>query len=307
MPFSTRSMHDSPLVAAIEAGGTKFICAVGTGPDDVRGEMRIPTTTPEETLHQVVEYLRMAQEQAGPVKAIGVGTFGPAGLQRGAADYGFITTTPKPGWKHTDLLGLLNRHFPVPMSIDTDVNAAALGEWKWGAGRGTSVVVYVTVGTGIGGGLVVDGRPHHGLVHPEMGHMRLPHELTRDPFPGCCPWHGDCLEGLACGVAMEQRWGAKAENLPQEHPAWDLQAHYLALAAANILLTVSPQRLIIGGGVLAGGFLLPMIREATAKLLAGYVQHPMVLTGLDEIIVAPGLGHQSGLLGALALAQEVAL
>ena len=297
-------MSTPPLVAAIEAGGTKFVCAVGTGPDDLRGEVRIPTTTPEETLGRVVEYLKMAQDQSGFLQAIGVGTFGPAGVRRGGPEFGFITTTPKPGWQHTDVLGALRAHFDLPMGFDTDVNAAALGEWKWGVARGEEVVVYITVGTGIGGGLVVNGRPHHGLVHPEMGHIRVPHDLQTDPFEGCCPWHGDCLEGLACGVAMEQRWGSKAEGFSAGHPAWILEAHYLALAVVNIILTVSPNKVILGGGVMEHQGLLPMIRDNTTALLAKYVRHPAILTEIDRTIVAPGLGGHSGLAGALALAQE---
>jgi len=215
--------------------------------------------------------------------------------------YGYITTTPKPGWRHTDLVGAIRRALDVPVKFETDVNAAALGEARWGAARGLDTFIYLTIGTGIGGGGLVSGKLMHGLVHPEMGHIRLPHDFARDPFPGVCPFHGDCLEGLASGPALEKRWGARAETLPPDHPAWDLQAHYLALALVNYTCTLSPQRIILGGGVMEQAHLFPRIRRKVLELLNGYVQSPALLENIDAYIVPPALGKRAGILGALAL------
>jgi fructokinase len=293
-----------PLLGAIEAGGTKFVCAVGTGPDDVRDVIRIPTTTPSETLAAVVAHLKACEKKHGPMDAIGVGTFGPAGVHQRETDYGFITTTPKPHWADTDVLGNLRKHFAVPMGFDTDVNAAALGEWKWGAGNGSSSVLYLTVGTGIGGGFCLHGKPLHGLLHPEMGHIRIPHDASRDAFPGSCPWHENCLEGLASGFAMEQRWGKKGIELPADHPAWDLEAHYLGIACANFLCTLSPKKIILGGGVLEAPGLLEKIHHETRLALNGYLRHSALTDSIATLIVRPGLGNHAGLCGAMALAAD---
>jgi fructokinase len=187
-----------------------------------------------------------------------------------------------------------------------DVNAAALAEWRWGAGQGVGSLIYLTVGTGIGGGALIDGRLVHGLVHPEMGHMLIPHDLALDPFPGSCPFHGDCLEGLATGVAMEQRWGMRAEELPPDHPAWGLEAEYLAAGLVNLILALSPERIILGGGVMGQPHLFPLIREKVVTKLAGYVASPAISEDIDRYIVPPGLGKRSGVLGAIALAEHVA-
>jgi fructokinase len=289
------------LVGGIEAGGTKFVCAVGTGPDDVRAEVRVPTTTPAETLGRVIAFFG---EQAArvPLAALGVASFGPVDLDPGSATFGFITTTPKPGWRGVDLLGPLRRALGVPLALDTDVNAAALAEQRWGAGRGLATLAYVTVGTGIGGGVVVDGRPLHGLVHPEIGHARVPHDRAHDPFPGICPAHGDCWEGLAAAPAVAARWGRAPATLPDEHPAWALEAHYLALGLANVVLTLSPQRLVLGGGVMARAQLYPLVRRGVSDLLAGYLVSPALGDGLERYLVPPALGERAGLLGALRLA-----
>ncbi|WOQ16843.1 ROK family protein [Raineyella sp. W15-4] len=289
------------LYGGIEAGGTKFVCCLGTGPDDLRAEVRFPTTTPEETLGRAVAFFRAAGA-AGPA-SIGVACFGPVDLDPASATYGHITTTPKPGWAGTDVVGFLRSALDVPVGFDTDVNGAALGEARWGAGRGLDPFVYLTVGTGIGGGAIVNGAPLHGLVHPEMGHVRVRHDRGLDPFPGGCPFHGDCLEGLASGPAMAQRWGAPAQTLPAGHPAWELEASYLAELLAGLVCTLSPRRIVLGGGVMAGPGLFGMIRRRTRELLAGYVSSPAVTDRIDDYIVPPGLGGRSGRLGALALAQ----
>lgn len=290
------------LLGGIEAGGTKFVCVVGTGINDVRAETRIPTTTPAETLGQVVRFFAEASLAHGPLAALGVGSFGPVDLFRESPTFGFITTTPKPGWEGTDLAGMLGRALGVPVGFDTDVNAAALGEWRHGAARGLDTFAYLTVGTGIGGGGLVRGRLMHGLVHPEMGHVRVPHDHVADPFRGVCPFHGDCLEGLASGPAMAARWGAPAETLGAGHPAWALEARYLALALQNIVCTLSPERIVLGGGVMAQSALLPRVRTELAAQLNGYIQAPAVLERIDDYVVAPALGDRAGVAGALVLA-----
>jgi fructokinase len=291
----------SVLCGGIEAGGTKFICAVGTGPDDLRAEVKIPTTTPDETLGRAIDFFK---EQAG-LAAIGVATFGPVDLDPESSTYGFITVTPKPGWSNTDLAGAVRRALDVPVGFDTDVNGAALGESRWGAAQGLDTFIYLTIGTGIGGGGISGGRLLHGLIHPEMGHIRIPHDWERDPFPGVCPYHGDCLEGLATGPALEERWERHSETLPPDHPAWDLEAHYLALALVNLICTLSPRRIVMGGGVMEQQQLFPLIRQKVQELLNEYVQSPEVLDDIEGYIVPPGLGNRSGVLGAIALAQSL--
>jgi fructokinase len=292
------------LVGGIEAGGSKFVCAVGTGPGDVRVEIRVPTTTPAETLGRVVAFFA-EQTARAPIAALGVASFGPVDLDERSATFGSITTTPKAGWGGIELVRPLRRALGVPVAFDTDVNAAALAEQRWGAARGLGTVVYVTVGTGIGGGVVVKGRPLHGLVHPEMGHMRVPHDGARDPFAGVCPSHGDCWEGLATAPAIAARWGLPPESLPDDHPAWALEAHYLALGLANVALTLSPERLVLGGGVMTRTFLYPLVRAGVSDLLAGYLASPALTGDLELYIVPPALGDLAGVLGAIALAQTV--
>jgi fructokinase len=277
-----------PLLGAIEAGGTKFICALGTGCGDIVAEKRIETGAPEETIQQVAAFLR---EPGAPPVAIGIASFGPVELNPAAANYGYITSTPKREWRNFDIVGAIHRHFEVPIGFDTDVNAAALAEHQWGAAQGLRTFLYVTVGTGIGGGAMVEGSILHGRSHPEMGHIRIPHDHT---FPGVCPYHGDCLEGLASGVAIEARWGAPASSLPDDHPAWAIEADYLALACANWTATLSPERIILGGGVMRR-HLFPKLRDRVARLLGEYVTAP-------ELVPSP-LNDRAGVLGALVLAQ----
>lgn len=291
------------LYGGIEAGGTKFVCAVGTGPDGLRAETVIETTTPTETIGRAVAFLQ-AQAQQAPLTAIGIASFGPVDLDPRSKTYGYITATPKPGWRYADLQGTVQRALGVPVAFDTDVNGAALAEHRWGAAQQQANVIYLTVGTGIGGGALVHGQLLHGLLHPEMGHILLPHDWQADPYPGFCPYHGDCLEGLAAGPAMEGRWGQRAETLPADHPGWQLEAHYLALGIVNLSLTLSPQRVVLGGGVMHQQALYPVIREKVRSVLNGYLQTPLILEQPDEYIVAPGLGDRAGVLGAIALAQQ---
>lgn len=293
----------NPLIGGVEAGGTKFVCAVGTGPDDIRAEARFPTTTPEETIGRTIRFFQEQMEAHGPLAAVGVAAFGPVDLHPGSPTFGYITTTPKPGWPNTDLGGAIGRALNAPVGFDTDTNGAALGEWRWGAGKGLDSVLYLTIGTGIGGGAVVDGRLMHGLVHPEMGHIPLPHDWTADPYAGRCPFHGDCLEGMAAGPAIKDRWGQPAQDLPPDHPAWELEAHYLAVALRTFICTLSPQRIIMGGGVMDQPQLFPLIRRKVQEMLNGYVQSPAILEAIDDYVVPPALGRYTGVLGAIALGQ----
>ncbi len=292
-----------PLYGAIEAGGTKFVCLVGSGPDEVRDQIRLPTTTPDATLRETLRFFSRAQERFGSLAAIGIASFGPVDLHPDSATFGSITSTPKAGWSNVDLMGAVRSALGVSVAFDTDVNAAALGEWRWGAARRLDTFLYLTIGTGIGGGGMVNGRLMHGLVHPEMGHVRIPHDLDADPFAGVCPFHGDCLEGLASGPAMNARWLQPAEQLADDHPAWALEARYLALALVNFICTVSPERIVIGGGVMSRQHLFPLVRAQVLELLNNYIRADAVLRSIDDYIVAPWLGGQAGVLGALALAE----
>lgn len=288
------------VYGGIEAGGTKFVCTVGTGPDDLRAEHRFPTTTPEETIGQAIAFF---QNQPEPISSLGVGSFGPVDVDTRSPTYGHVTTTPKPGWKGANLLGPLRDALGVPIGFDTDVNAAALGEHCWGAAMGLSTFVYLTIGTGIGGGGLVNGRRIQGLTHPEMGHLRVP-RLPEDTYSGACPFHGDCWEGLAAGPAIQARWGHAGDSLPPDHEAWRMEARYIALGLVNLILALSPERILLGGGVMQQTHLFPQIRSEVQSLLNGYVSYPALLEEIDATIVSPALGNRAGGLGAIALAME---
>lgn len=288
------------LFGGIEAGGTKFVCTVGTGPDDLQAENRFATTTPTETIGQAIAFFEAHQ----PLAAIGIASFGPIDPDPASSKYGYITTTPKEGWADTDFAGTISRALKLPVGFDTDVNVAALGEHRWGAAQGLDTFIYLTVGTGLGGGGLVNGRFMHGLIHPEMGHIRLPRHPD-DSFGGVCPYHGDCLEGMTTGPALAERWGQPAETLPPDHPAWEIEAHYLAYGLVNFICTLSPQRIIMGGGVMEQRHLFPMIRQKTQQLLNGYIAAPVILEKIESYIVPPGLGNKAGVLGAIALAQDI--
>ena len=292
------------LLGGIEAGGTKFVCAVGTGPDDLQAEIRIPTTMPQETISQVIDFFQQQIKQTGDLAAIGIGAFGPVDVCENSPKFGWFLNTPKPGWQQVDFVGTIKRELNIPVGFDTDVNAAALGEYQWGNGIGLGSLIYLTVGTGIGGGGVMGGRPIHGLLHPEMGHILIPHDLSVDPFVGACPFHQDCLEGLASGFAMEKRWQQKAASLPADHPAWALEAHYLATGLINFILTLSPERIILGGGVMEQPQLFPLIRSQVRERLNAYLEVPQIMADIDNYIVPPKLGSKAGIMGAFVLAQQ---
>lgn len=295
-----------PLYGGIEAGGTKWVCAVGTEPDDLRAETTFPTTLPAETIGRAVDFFHEAAATHGPLSAVGIASFGPVDVDPTSPTFGYITTTPKPGWAHTEFGGAIARALGLPVGFDTDVNGAALGEHRWGAAQGLDSFLYLTIGTGIGGGAMSSGRLVRGLSHPEMGHIRIPHDRTADPFPGSCPYHGDCWEGLAAGPALQQRWGQPAATLPSDHPAWPLEAEYVALALVNLICVLQPQRIIVGGGVMHQPQLFPLVRRRVQELLAGYFQLPAILQQIDVYIVPPGLGNRAGVLGALVLAEQAA-
>ena len=291
------------LFGTIEGGGTKFVCAVGSSPDDLRAEVTFPTTTPEETLGQAMSFL----SHHGPLDAIGIAMFGPLDLDPASATYGSVRATPKPKWSRVDVVSPMSEAFGIPIGFDTDVNGAALGEGRWGAGRGLGTFLYVTVGTGIGGGGVIAGNPLHGLAHPEIGHLRVPRH-SEDSFPGVCPFHGDCLEGLASGPAIAARWGRPATDLgPDFDRAVEFEAFVLGHAMANLVLTVSPERIILGGGVMKIPGLLDATRRRMLTSLGGYVDAPAFADRAADFLVAPELGDRSGIAGGLVLAERALL
>lgn len=296
-------MSAKPLFGAIEAGGTKFVCAAGHGPGDIveRGRTVIPTTTPGPTLAAVSEFFDGITRQHGTLAGIGIAAFGPVDLDTRSSTWGRILATPKPGWSDVSLVAPLAR-FGCPIVVDTDTNAAVLAEARLGAGVGLGSLAYVTVGTGIGGGILVADRTIKGLLHPEMGHIRVERDPRDSDFAGVCPFHGDCLEGLASGPAVMARWHAQAASLLEPHPAREILGNYLGQLAATIALMVSCERIVFGGGVVLGASLLPYIRQAANRRLGGYLPIEARAGGFERYIVAPGLGDSAGVAGAILLA-----
>lgn len=293
------------LYGGIEAGGTKFACMVGTSPNSVFGEIRFLTTHPDETIRRAIEFFEPYAKR-GELVSIGIASFGPVDLKPDSPTYGYITTTPKPDWSQVDLLGRVARALGLPVAFDTDVNVAAFGEHYWiPKNRSLDPFLYMTVGTGIGVGVLVNGRPLHGLIHAEAGHFAIPHDWQKDPFAGSCPYHGDCLEGLATGPAMAKRWGQQAETLENDHPGWDLEAEYIAFALVNLIYAYSPEKIVLGGGVAQHSGLRELVCLKVQQFLNGYVHSPMVLEKIDQYIVAPSLGNRSGVLGAIAMAIDL--
>jgi len=304
MAANVEMKNNNHLFGGIEGGGTKFVCAVGTGPNNIRAETYFQTTTPQDTMAQVVDFFKQQEISLGKLASIGFASFGPLDPNPASPTYGHILPTPKPHWAGANVVGMLRSAFDIPINFDTDVNGAALGEWRWGNAQGLQTFIYLTVGTGIGGGAYVEGKLLHGLLHPEMGHIPIPHDRTKDPFEGVCPFHGDCFEGLASGVAIEKRWRQRGSTLPNDHSAWELEADYIAQALASYSFMLSPQRIIIGGGVGSLPHLLPKVQQRTKELINGYIQSPVILENIESYIVFPGLGNRSGMLGAIALAEQ---
>lgn len=296
-------MNEAALVAGVELGGTKCVCVLGSGPDHIVAEQRLPTTTPSETLGAIEQVLDGWRRDHG-FAALGLACFGPIDIDPASPIYGSITATPKPGWRNTDVARRMRDRFVVPTGFDTDVSGAALAEGRWGGAGELDSFCYVTVGTGVGVGVISSGRPVRGLGHAEAGHLRVA-RAEGDTWPGSCVYHGDCVEGLASGFAIEQRIGRRGETIAPDDPVWRLVAHALAGMCHNLALTVVPQRILIGGSVGTGqAQLLPMVREALIASLAGYAQADRIAAEIDRFIVEPGLGNQAGPMGAIALALD---
>lgn len=289
------------LIGAVEAGGTKFVLALADEAGGIRAHARIPTETPDVTMRAMADFFRAAQAEHGPIGAFGIGSFGPIQLDQRADNWGAITTTTKAHWSGASYPQAL-AEFGVPLAVDTDVNAAALGEWIAGAGQGVASLAYTTVGTGIGGGVLRDGVPVMGIAHLECGHLRPP-RVDGDTLAGVCSYHGDCVEGLASGPAIMARWGASLDRLGEEE--LETIAHYLADYAAAMVLLHMPERLIFGGGVSKAPGLIPALRRLTEKRLAGFVDHTALDPGLERYLVAPGLGDDAGIRGAIELGRRV--
>jgi fructokinase len=292
--------------AGVEAGGTKFNCIVASDPENILAEIRIPTTTPQETLPQIIQFFKQIESKHNiQLSSIGLGFFGPLCLDKKEPEYGYITSTPKLAWKNTPIVSYFSQQMNIPIAFDTDVAAAALGEGLWGNARNFRDYIYLTIGTGIGGGIISGGQPLHGMIHPEVGHLLIPHDRNRDPFAGACPYHQDCLEGLASGPAIKARWGQPAEMLPSDHFAWQLESEYIGYAITNLVLSLSPQRIIIGGGVMKISGLIDRVRQNTLKYLGGYVQNETITSNIETFIQLPALGDRAGVLGAVALAKSL--
>jgi fructokinase len=304
MGYAPLMSRQPKLYGAIEAGGSKFV-AIATDEGTIVEETRLPTTDPASTLGAVVEFLLQGSRHHGPLSGVGVASFGPIVLDRQSQHYGFIGKTPKARWSHANIVGAIKSAFDCPVGFDTDVNAAALAEHRWGAGRDIANLVYVTVGTGIGGGVLVNGAPLHGLVHPEIGHLFVRRHPRDAGFAGVCPFHRDCLEGVASGPAIIERSGRELSYLEPDHLQWEIEADYLGQLCAALVLTVSPQRIIMGGGVMNQQRLFPMIRERLLHWLAGYVDHQELLQRTSDFVAPPALGVRAGVMGALALATGI--
>jgi fructokinase len=299
-----RAMTSTKLLAGVELGGTKCVCVLGSGPGNIVAQERLPTRDPAGTLASIESVLSEWSSRYGAPGALGIASFGPLDLNRSASTYGYIASTTKPGWSNTRVAGRLGDHVGVPVGLDTDVNGAALAEGRWGAARGLANFAYITVGTGIGAGIVVNGKTVYGCTHTEMGHLRIVRRRG-DDWPGACSFHGDCVEGLASGPAIQARTGVQADTLPPDHPVWDTVVHALAQLLHALVLTTAPQRIIIGGGVMGSREpLFGRIREELRRSLNGYLTVDEIESGLAGYVVPPALGEMSGPLGALVLAEN---
>lgn len=281
---------------AIDAGGKRFICGITDENGITLEKTSFPTETPEKTIPSVIDFFK----DKG-ISALGIGCFGPLDLNPNSQTYGYITSTPKESWRNYNIAGVFKENLNIPVFLDTNINVGLLGEATWGAAKNVKNAVYLTIGTGIGGGAIVEGKLIHGLIHPEMGHIFVSRH-PRDKFTGNCPFHGgNCLEGMASGPAIEKRWGHPLERLSPDHPAWNLEAYYIAHALVNYILVLSPEKIILGGDVMKYKHLFPIIRKAVIKLLNGYVQNDSIFKDIDNYIVSTDLGENSGFFGAAAL------
>lgn len=297
-------MQKPKVYGGIEAGGTKFICVIGDISGQIFERARIPTSTPEKTMAEVIDFFK-EQQKKYDIQALGIATFGPIILDRNAPNYGYIYAQHKTGWDEVNMVGIVKKSLSVPIGFDTDVNGAAIGEHRWGAGKGLDNMAYWTIGTGIGVGIISNGAIVHGLTHPEAGHINIYQDLVKDPFEGICVHHKNCFEGLASGPSIQARWKVKsAMDLPEDHPAWNLEAEYIGRGMANCILNSSPQLIILGGGVMGRASLYPKVRQNTLRELNGLIKHRTILEGMDNYIVPPSLGSDAGSLGAIALADQ---
>lgn len=283
------------LYGALEAGGTKMVCALGDENGRILEQVSIPTTTPDETMPKIIEYFRDKD-----IKAIGIACFGPIDLNKDSATYGYITSTPKTAWKNYDIVGFVKKELGIPVGFDTDVNGSLLGEITYGCAKGLTDAIYLTIGTGIGGGVMTNGKLLHGMLHPELGHIIID-KKSSDKGECVCPYHKSCFEGLAAGPSIEKRWGKKAKELANCQEVWELEADYIGTALVNFCMTLSPQKIILGGGVMHQMQLFPMIREVFKEKMAGYIQTEL-LENLDEYIVPASLHDDQGIMGAVKLA-----
>lgn len=293
-----------PLIGVIEAGASRFVVGVGREGEGLLETLRLPCSSPGETIAQVFASFRDMESRQGKIEALGVASFGPLDLDTTSPTYGYITHTPQASWRNFNFLGALASQYPLPVGWDTSVNAAVLAENLWGAGKGKTHVLYLSVGTEIAGAFNHRGRVLHGLTHPEMGHILMARDERRDPFTGVCPVHKYCLDGLASGRAMEARWKLPSSELPAQHPGWDLEAEYIGKAMANFILTFSPDLIILGGGIGRSDTLLTKVRVQVLEALGHYVRHPLLDEKIHQFVVPPGLGKQSTLLGAFALGMD---
>lgn len=285
------------LLGALEAGGTKMVCALGNEKGEILEQCSIPTKTPEETIPGILDYFKDKQ-----IEALGIGCFGPVDLDKNSPTYGYITSTPKLAWKNFDMVGAMKKALGVPVGFDTDVNGSLLGEVTWGSARGLTDAAYLTIGTGIGAGIMTNGKLLHGMMHPEAGHMSL--VLHKDDhYAGKCPFHGTCFEGLAAGPAIEARWGAKAAELANRPEVWEMEGYYIAQALTTLVMVLSPQRIILGGGVMHQKQLFPMIRQKVRDMVNGYIQAER-FNDMDNYIVPAGLNDDQGIMGCIKLAME---
>ena len=295
-----------PMFGGVEAGGTKFICVLADSRGFIKTRADIPTTTAEETLAAVKEFFIKRTPEFGDLVALGIVSFGPLDFNKQSPTYGYITKTPRPGWSNINLLGYFRDALNILVEVETDVNSSAMGEFSEGAAVDCENFVYVTVGTGIGAGIFASGKLMQGISHPEVGHMMIPQVKEDAGFSGSCSFHQNCLEGLASGTAIQKRWQTHPKNLPPEHPAWDLESHYLAVMCVNLTWMYAPEKIIFGGGVMKRDFLYPKIRKNLKKLLSGYA-HDVALNDMDRYIIPTALGGDAGITGALALARRVYL
>lgn len=281
-------------IGALEAGGTKMVCAIGDEKGNILDRISLPTQKPEETIPKIIDYFRDYD-----IKALGIGCFGPIDLKKESKTYGYITTTPKLDWRNYDIVGAFKETLQVPIGFDTDVNASALGEATWGITQGMENSIYITIGTGIGTGIIVGGKLLHGMLHPEAGHILI-NRHKEDPYEGKCPYHKSCFEGLASGPAIEMRWGEKAYELTLRQDVWEMEAYYIAQAIVNYILILSPQRIVLGGGVMHQEHLMPLIRTQVKNLLSGYLDTEE-LNEVEQYIVLASLNDNQGILGAIKL------